>query len=147
MQTMTADNPMMQSQKFLVFLVAAVRPLRPRPCRWVSSSTGSPPTRWTLAQSHYVYKKYPMPPNAATARATATPRGQGGRPAKTGAKTGAKAGVKAAGSLAATASSPPVLGKAKKKAEPEAARGPPPETPKVVRQQPHGSRAARGSEA
>jgi YidC/Oxa1 family membrane protein insertase len=60
MQTMTADNPMMQSQRFLVYLsplfglFGLTLPLGVL-IYWVTTNS------WTLAQSHYVYKKYPTP--------------------------------------------------------------------------------------
>jgi hypothetical protein len=153
MQTMTADNPMMQSQKFLVYLsplfglFGLTLPLGVL-IYWVTTNS------WTLAQSHYVYKKYPM--STPEGQATAGANGKAGTAgtakagtakagtakagtAKTGtAKTGAKAGVKAGSSVASgTKQSSGLLGKAKKKVEPE----PEPEdtaeaTPKVVRQQP-----------
>lgn len=74
MQSMTSDNPMMQSQKYLVFLsplfglFGLTLPLGVL-IYWVTSNA------WTLAQSHYIYKKYPM----------ATPGQGGGDTAKTGA--------------------------------------------------------------
>ncbi len=140
MQSMTADNPMMQSQKFLVYLsplfglFGLTLPLGVL-IYWVTTNS------WTLAQSHYVYKKYPMAtPDAAangsdSAKAGTTKTGT----TKTGtAKAGAaKTGVKAG--AAATASKPGnggILGKARKKAEPEPEDTPPDPEPKVVRQQP-----------
>jgi YidC/Oxa1 family membrane protein insertase len=153
MQSMTADNPMMQSQKFLVYLsplfglFGLTLPLGVL-IYWVTTNS------WTLAQSHYVYKKYPMAtPEGQTAAGS---NGKAGTTAKTGtktgttktgtakagtakagtARTGAKAGVKSGGSLASTVKQPSgLLGKTKKKAEPEP-EDTPPETPKVVRQQP-----------
>jgi YidC/Oxa1 family membrane protein insertase len=145
MQTMTADNPMMQSQKFLVYLsplfglFGLTLPLGVL-IYWVTTNS------WTLAQSHYVYKKYPMstPEGQATAGAngkagtakTGTAKAGSGT-ARTGtAKTGAKAGVKAGSSVASGAKqSSGLVGKTKKKAEPEP-EDTPPEAPKVVRQQP-----------
>jgi membrane protein insertase, YidC/Oxa1 family, C-terminal domain len=143
MQSMTADNPMMQSQKFLVYLsplfglFGLTLPLGVL-IYWVTTNS------WTLAQSHYVYKKYPMPTQ--DGQATAGSNGKAGTTAKAGtaktgaskagAKTGAKAGVKGTSSLASTARQPSgMLGKTRKKAEPEP-EDTPPETPKVVRQQP-----------
>jgi hypothetical protein len=151
MQSMTADNPMMQSQKFLVYLsplfglFGLTLPLGVL-IYWVTTNS------WTLAQSHYVYKKYPMstPEGQAAAgsngKAGTTKTGAGA--AKSGAaKSGAarsgtartgttKAGVKA-GSVAGAkeSSGGGLLGKAKKKAEPEP-EDTPPEQPKAVRQQP-----------
>jgi YidC/Oxa1 family membrane protein insertase len=145
MQTMTADNPMMQSQKFLVYLsplfglFGLTLPLGVL-IYWVTTNT------WTLAQSHYVYKKYPMstPEGQATASAngkagTTTPKAGGTKTGttRTGtAKTGARTGGKGTSSLASTVKQPSgMLGKPRKKAEPEP-EDTPPETPKVVRQQP-----------
>jgi YidC/Oxa1 family membrane protein insertase len=136
MQTMTADNPMMQSQKFLVYLsplfglFGLTLPLGVL-IYWVTTNT------WTLAQSHYVYKKYPMStPEGQQAAGTA----KSGTATKTGtAKAGAgtakaRTGAGTANSTARPASG--LLGKARRKTEPE----PEPEdttpVPKVVRQQP-----------
>jgi YidC/Oxa1 family membrane protein insertase len=86
MQTMTADNPMMQSQKFLVYLsplfglFGLTLPLGVL-IYWVTTNT------WTLAQSHYVYKKYPM----------ATPEGQSAAGASNGKAGTAKTGTAKAG--------------------------------------------------
>jgi YidC/Oxa1 family membrane protein insertase len=177
MQSMTADNPMMQSQKFLVYLsplfglFGLTLPLGVL-IYWVTTNS------WTLAQSHYVYKKYPMAtPEGQT---TAAANGKAGTTAKTGtaksstsrsstartgtsksnvsrsstartgtartgtAKAGAgatKTGVKTGGASVASgakdSSSGGLLGKARKKAEPEE---PEPEDtpsdPKAARQQP-----------
>jgi membrane protein insertase Oxa1/YidC/SpoIIIJ len=142
MQSMTADNPMMQSQKFLVYLsplfglFGLTLPLGVL-IYWVTTNS------WTLAQSHYVYKKYPMstPDGQTTAGSngkagTTAKAGPAKAGAKTGAKTGAKAGVKGTSSLSSTARQPSgMLGKTRKKAEPEP-EDTPLETPKVVRQQP-----------
>ncbi|GAB3957466.1 hypothetical protein GCM10029978_000230 [Actinoallomurus acanthiterrae] len=139
MQTMTADNPMMASQKYLVYLsplfglFGLTLPLGVL-IYWVTTNS------WTLAQSHYVYKKYPM----------ATPDAQGDGAAKTGTakpatgKTGtAKGGaVKSATkatprtALTKSATSNGSAGKAKKKAEAEAEEPVDDTPPKVVRQQP-----------
>jgi YidC/Oxa1 family membrane protein insertase len=142
MQSMTADNPMMQSQKFLVYLsplfglFGLTLPLGVL-IYWVTTNS------WTLAQSHYVYKKYPMstPDGQTTAGAngkagTTAKAGTSKTGAKTGAKSGAKAGVKGSSSLSSTARQPSgMLGKTRKKTEPEP-EDTPLETPKVVRQQP-----------
>ncbi len=141
MQSMTADNPMMQSQKFLVYLsplfglFGLTLPLGVL-IYWVTTNT------WTLAQSHYVYKKYPM----STPEGQAEANGKAGT-AKTGtAKTGtAKTGTARTTKAGVTKSSAKVKAgsavagaKARKKAdvEPE----PEPEDtdtePKVTRQQP-----------
>jgi YidC/Oxa1 family membrane protein insertase len=96
MQSMTADNPMMQSQKFLVYLsplfglFGLTLPLGVL-IYWVTTNS------WTLAQSHYVYKKYPMATPETQGAAGAT-NGKAGI-AKTGtAKTGtAKSGTAKSG--------------------------------------------------
>ncbi|GAA4640404.1 hypothetical protein GCM10023196_105770 [Actinoallomurus vinaceus] len=138
MQTMTADNPMMQSQKFLVYLsplfglFGLTLPLGVL-IYWVTTNS------WTLAQSHYVYKKYPMP--------TADAQGDGAGTAKTGtakSATGAKGStVKSAAkatprtALTKSATANGSAGKAKKKAaEAEAEELVDDTPPKVVRQQP-----------
>jgi YidC/Oxa1 family membrane protein insertase len=153
MQTMTADNPMMQSQKFLVYLsplfglFGLTLPLGVL-IYWVTTNS------WTLAQSHYVYKKYPM----STAQGQATADGKAGT-AKTGtsktgaartgtakagtAKTGAakasaaKAGAAKAGAKAGVRAGSAVAGgKTRKKADAEPEPEDTPPAPKVVRQQP-----------
>jgi YidC/Oxa1 family membrane protein insertase len=168
MQTMTADNPMMQSQKFLVYLsplfglFGLTLPLGVL-IYWVTTNS------WTLAQSHYVYKRYPMAtpegqaaagangkagvaktgtPKTGTAK-TGTAKSSTARTstarsstARTGtARTGAKAGVKTNGtnSTGGQSSTGGLLGKSRKKAEPELEPEPEdtvPEAEKVVRQQP-----------
>jgi YidC/Oxa1 family membrane protein insertase len=139
MQTMTADNPMMQSQKFLVYLsplfglFGLTLPLGVL-VYWVTTNS------WTLAQSHYVYKKYPMTATAAEGNGAGTAKA-GTAKSATG-KTGAtKAGVKAASAtprtaLTKSATNNGSAGKAKKKAE-AATEEPVDDTPsKVVRHQP-----------
>lgn len=133
MQTMTADNPMMQSQRFLVFLsplfglFGLTLPLGVL-IYWVTTNS------WTLAQSHYVYKKYPMPTQNdqggnGTARTTTA---AGVAKTKTGAtrSTGKpRSGAKPAGGGPG--------GKAKAKAGTEQQEEVSAEAPsKVVRQQP-----------
>jgi YidC/Oxa1 family membrane protein insertase len=149
MQSMTADNPMMQSQRFLVYLsplfglFGLTLPLGVL-IYWVTTNS------WTLAQSHYVYKKYPMAtPDGQQAAAAANGKGgtakAGAGATKTSARTGTakagaaktgatKTGVKA-GSAAAASSGGGLLGKSRKKAEPEEPEDTPPAS-KVVRQQP-----------
>jgi len=174
MQSMTADNPMMQSQKFLVYLsplfglFGLTLPLGVL-IYWVTTNT------WTLAQSHYVYKKYPMSTpegqttaeangkagsaKASTAKASTAKAGTSrSGTARTGtaksgtvrsstARTGvtrtgtAKAGVKTGSASVASgakeSSGGGLLGKVRKKAEPEDPE--PEDTPpdsKVARQQP-----------
>ncbi|XRQ07321.1 membrane protein insertase YidC [Actinomadura welshii] len=84
-QPITDDaNPMMQAQKMMVFMAPLFGlfglgfPLGVL-MYWVTSNS------WTLAQQHYIFKKYP-PPSADDTNASAT--------AKTGTKTGTKAGSK-----------------------------------------------------
>jgi YidC/Oxa1 family membrane protein insertase len=130
MQSMTADNPMMQSQKFLVYLsplfglFGLTLPLGVL-IYWVTTNT------WTLAQSHYVYKKYPMPSPDDQANGTAAKAGA----AKVGAKAGAASAVAKPGNSKSAAGGG-LLGKARKKAEPEPEDTPPETQAKVVRQQP-----------
>ncbi|MCO6007306.1 membrane protein insertase YidC [Actinoallomurus purpureus] len=140
MQTMTADNPMMQSQKFLVYLsplfglFGLTLPLGVL-IYWVTTNS------WTLAQSHYVYKKYPT--NVPDAE------GNGAAGAKTGAKpaTGAKTGTAKAGTAKTTtraakngaakpAAGNALVGKGKKSAEVEADEPVDDTSSKVARQQP-----------
>ncbi|URN08414.1 membrane protein insertase YidC [Actinomadura madurae] len=139
-QPVTDDaNPMMQAQKMMVFMAPLFGlfglgfPLGVL-MYWVTSNS------WTLAQQHYIYKKYPplsTDDSAATARAGGTKTGG----SKTGgAKTGgAKAGgTKTGGGAKASAAkngqaSSGIKARLKKEPEPE----PEPETkPKVVRNQP-----------
>lgn len=132
MQTMTADNPMMQSQRFLVYLsplfglFGLTLPLGVL-IYWVTTNS------WTLAQSHYVYKKYPMPSKDEQGNGTAQAA------AKTGAtKTGAsrtatakpRAGAKPGGSGPASG----LRGRTKKAAVEEEVPAEP--QTKVVRHQP-----------
>jgi YidC/Oxa1 family membrane protein insertase len=136
-QPVTNDaNPMMQAQKMMVFfaplfgLFGLGFPLGVL-MYWVTSNS------WTLAQQHYIYKKYPPP---STDGDTTTSTAKAGTKAG-GAKTGgtAKAGAKTAGSKAAAAkngqSPSGTRGKARLKKEPEPAPEPE-EKPKVVRNQP-----------
>jgi membrane protein insertase Oxa1/YidC/SpoIIIJ len=139
---------MMQSQKFLVYLsplfglFGLTLPLGVL-IYWVTTNT------WTLAQSHYVYKKYPMAtPEGQQAAGTAKTGTAKTGTAKTGtaktgtgtakARTGAGAAKAGANSTARPATG--LLGKARKKTEPEPEPEPEPEdtppVPKVVRQQP-----------
>jgi YidC/Oxa1 family membrane protein insertase len=165
MQSMTADNPMMQSQKFLVYLsplfglFGLTLPLGVL-IYWVTTNS------WTLAQSHYVYKKYPM--STPEGQEAASANGKAGTAktgtakagtAKTGtaksgtartgtartgtakagaAKTGVKAGSASVASGAKQSSAGGLLGKARRKAEPEPEPEPEdtPPGPKVARQQP-----------
>jgi YidC/Oxa1 family membrane protein insertase len=136
MQTMTADNPMMQSQKFLVYLsplfglFGLTLPLGVL-IYWVTTNT------WTLAQSHYVYKKYPMStPEGQQAAGTGAKAGTAAKAGTGTAKAGSNAGSAKAGANSAGRPATGLLGKARKKAEPEPEPEDTPPTPKVVRQQP-----------
>ncbi|WUH99360.1 membrane protein insertase YidC [Spirillospora sp. NBC_00431] len=152
-QPVTDDsNPMMQAQKMMVFLAPLFGlfglgfPLGVL-MYWVTSNS------WTLAQQHYIYKKYPPPGKdgepaptgksgtgksstgkSSTGKAgTKTSTSKSG-PSKAGAKTaGTKGGAKTTGSRNGQTSSG-IKGKLKKEPEPE------PEVvddkPKVVRNQP-----------
>ncbi|WP_141579687.1 membrane protein insertase YidC [Actinomadura sp. WMMA1423] len=122
-------NPMMQAQKMMVFLAPLFGlfglgfPLGVL-MYWVTSNS------WTLAQQHYIYKRYP-PPGTDGEAAAAT--------AKTGTKTGPKtAGSKSSGAKTGASKNgqAPASGiKAKLKKEPEPAPEPE-DKPKVVRNQP-----------
>ncbi|GAA1841834.1 membrane protein insertase YidC [Actinomadura bangladeshensis] len=138
-QPVTDDaNPMMQAQKMMVFfaplfgLFGLGFPLGVL-MYWVTSNS------WTLAQQHYIYKKYP-PPGTNGDTATTTTTAKAGTKAG-GAKSGgaAKAGAKAAGAKAAASkngqSPSGARAKARLKKEPEPAPEPE-EKPKVVRNQP-----------
>jgi YidC/Oxa1 family membrane protein insertase len=134
MQTMTADNPMMQSQRFLVYLsplfglFGLTLPLGVL-IYWVTTNS------WTLAQSHYVYKKYPMPNKDEQGNGTAKPTAPKTGAAKTGAsrpaKTKPRAGAKPGGSGPTSG----LRGRTAKKAAVEEDVPAEPQT-KVVRQQP-----------
>ncbi|MCW2913076.1 MAG: 60 kDa inner rane insertion protein [Actinomycetia bacterium] len=108
---MEEGNPMASAQKMMVFLAPLFGlfginfPLGVL-MYWVTSNS------WTLAQQHYIYKRYPAPGTNGAAPA-------GGTPAK------GKADGTAQGGL---------LSKLKKEPEPEAV--PPEPEPKVVRKQP-----------
>ncbi|WP_242882913.1 membrane protein insertase YidC [Actinomadura litoris] len=128
-QPVTDDaNPMMQAQKMMVFLAPLFGlfglgfPLGVL-MYWVTSNS------WTLAQQHYIYKRYP--PLSTTGDANGTPAK--GAPPKGGPAKGKAAGTKTAGSKAAPAASG-VKAKLKKETAPE----PEPEDTKakVVRNQP-----------
>jgi YidC/Oxa1 family membrane protein insertase len=111
-QMTDTDNPMMNVQKSMVYfapffgLFGLGFPLGVL-IYWATSNT------WTLAQSHYIYKKYPASaPGAGDAAATGGAGGNGGKPA---------------------AKSSGLLGRLKKEEEPAPAEE---SKPKVVRQQP-----------
>ncbi|GAA2150635.1 membrane protein insertase YidC [Actinomadura napierensis] len=124
-------NPMMQAQKMMVFLAPLFGlfglgfPLGVL-MYWVTSNS------WTLAQQHYIYKRFPPPTDAtADTGTTAGTKTAGSKPA---AKTGAKA---AGGKAAAGKNGQAPSGiKAKLKKEPEPAPEPEDTKPKVVRNQP-----------
>ncbi|HEU5026457.1 MAG TPA: membrane protein insertase YidC [Spirillospora sp.] len=129
-------NPMMQAQKMMVFLAPLFGlfglgfPLGVL-MYWVTSNS------WTLAQQHYIYKRFPPPGEKADDTATAGGKTAG---AKAGTKTaGAKAaGAKATGSKSAAGKNgqAPSGIRAKLKKEPEPAPEPEDTKPKVVRNQP-----------
>ncbi|MWA01412.1 membrane protein insertase YidC [Actinomadura sp. LD22] len=139
-------NPMMQAQKMMVFLAPLFGlfglgfPLGVL-MYWVTSNS------WTLAQQHYIYKRFPPPGEKTDDTATAKTTSGGAKTA--GAKAGSKsAGAKGTGSKTAgskTAGSKAAAGKngqapsgirAKLKKEPEPAPEPEDTKPKVVRNQP-----------
>jgi YidC/Oxa1 family membrane protein insertase len=112
---MDADNPMASAQKMMVYMAPVFGlfglsfPLGVL-MYWVTSNS------WTLAQTHYIHKRYPVAQNG---------NGQAAAPSKNGAKPAG----------AAPAPSGGLLGKLKKEPEPVAV--PEPEAkPKVIRQQP-----------
>ncbi|MFI0486443.1 membrane protein insertase YidC [Actinomadura sp. 9N215] len=139
-QPVTDDaNPMVQAQKMMVFLAPLFGlfglgfPLGVL-MYWVTSNT------WTLAQQHYIYKKYPPPGKDGEPATTTSGSGKSGTKTgtksstKAGTKPGAKSGAKAAGSKNGQTSSG-IKAKLKKEPVPE----PEPEVddkPKVVRNQP-----------
>jgi YidC/Oxa1 family membrane protein insertase len=116
------NNPMMQAQKMMVFfapffgLFGLGFPLGVL-MYWVTSNS------WTLAQQHYIYKRYPQQPA----------NGDKGAGAVTVTKAGGKAkgGAKTASSGTGTAKS--ATGRLKKEPAPPADPAP---KPKVVRNQP-----------
>ncbi|WP_396450257.1 membrane protein insertase YidC [Actinomadura sp.] len=140
-QPVTDDsNPMMQAQKMMVFfaplfgLFGLGFPLGVL-MYWVTSNS------WTLAQQHYIYKKYPPPGTDGEAATTTTAKAGGAKTA--GAKSSKSTGSKTAGSKAGAGAAASKNGqspsgaraKARLKKEPEPA--PEPEAkPKVVRNQP-----------
>jgi YidC/Oxa1 family membrane protein insertase len=138
-QPVTNDaNPMMQAQKMMVFfaplfgLFGLGFPLGVL-MYWVTSNS------WTLAQQHYIYKKYPPPgTNGDTATTTTTAKAgtKAGGTKTGGAKSG---GTKTAGAKAAASkngqSPSGAKAKARLKKEPEPAPEPE-EKPKAVRNQP-----------
>jgi YidC/Oxa1 family membrane protein insertase len=112
---MDEANPMASAQKMMVYLAPLFGlfglgfPLGVL-MYWVTSNS------WTLAQTHYIHKKYPVAQNGAAGGPAAA--------AKNGAKPTTKTAPAASGGL---------LGKLKKEPEP----APEPEAkPKVIRQQP-----------
>ncbi|MEO3822929.1 membrane protein insertase YidC [Actinomadura sp. B10D3] len=130
-QPVTDDaNPMMQAQKMMVFMAPLFGlfglgfPLGVL-MYWVTSNS------WTLAQQHYIYKKYPpltTDESAATAKTGTKTAGTKTGGAKAG---GAKTGAKASAAKNGQASSG-TKARLKKEPEPEAEES----KPKVVRNQP-----------
>ncbi|WP_131736517.1 membrane protein insertase YidC [Actinomadura roseirufa] len=129
-QPVTDDaNPMMQAQKMMVFLAPLFGlfglgfPLGVL-MYWVTSNS------WTLAQQHYIYKRYPPPGTNGDTGGSASD----GKVSTT--KTGAKAGTKTAAKAGAKNAQTSTGIKAKLKKEPEPAPEPEDTKPKVVRNQP-----------
>lgn len=130
-QPVTDDaNPMMQAQKMMVFLAPLFGlfglgfPLGVL-MYWVTSNS------WTLAQQHYIYKRFPpLGTNGDTAPTAKGTAAKGG-PAK-----GAPAKGKTAGKVAGRDAQAPSGIKAKLKKEPETVPEPEDTKPKVVRNQP-----------
>jgi YidC/Oxa1 family membrane protein insertase len=124
-QPMEEGNPMAQAQKMMVFLAPLFGlfglnfPLGVL-IYWVTTNS------WTLAQQHYIFKRYPTPDAKA----------------QNGAGAAASAGSKAAtnGSAAAKSKQPNTLAarraRLKKQAETDDIQDDVPEQPKVVRKQP-----------
>lgn len=142
------NNPMMQAQKMMVFLAPLFGlfglgfPLGVL-MYWVTSNS------WTLAQQHYIYKKYPPP--STDGDAAAAPAKSGGKTAaktgtkggtksgaKTGTKTGTKTGAKSAGAKNAGSKNgqAPSGGKTKLKKGTDTEPEPEDTKPKVIRNQP-----------
>lgn len=118
------DNPMANIQKYMVYMAPLFGlfglgfPLGVL-IYWATSNT------FTLAQSHYIYKKYPASaPGSADAAAGGNGNGSGGAGSKDG--DARKTAQKPSGGL---------LGKLKKEQEPEPEPTPSPK-PEVVRKQP-----------
>ncbi|TDD81977.1 membrane protein insertase YidC [Actinomadura rubrisoli] len=124
-QPVTDDaNPMMQAQKMMVFLAPLFGlfglgfPLGVL-MYWVTSNS------WTLAQQHYIFKRYPPPSTDGDGNGTTAAKG---KPSGGKAGTGTKAGAKN--------SQAPTGIKAKLKKDAEPAPEPEDTKPKVVRNQP-----------
>ncbi|NVI90217.1 membrane protein insertase YidC [Actinomadura sp. BRA 177] len=142
-QPVTDDaNPMMQAQKMMVFfaplfgLFGLGFPLGVL-MYWVTSNS------WTLAQQHYIYKKYPPPGTNGEATTTTTAKAgtKAGGAKAAGTKTGGTkaGGAKTAGAKAAASKNgqSPSGAKAKTRLKKEPEPAPEPEeTPKTVRNQP-----------
>ncbi|TYB49293.1 membrane protein insertase YidC [Actinomadura chibensis] len=132
-QPVTDDaNPMMQAQKMMVFLAPLFGlfglgfPLGVL-MYWVTSNS------WTLAQQHYIYKRYPPPGKDGEPAPTTTTGKTGGKPG--GGKAGTRPGAKSAGTKNGQAASG-IKAKARLKKEPEPVDDEPDTKPKVVRNQP-----------
>lgn len=137
-------NPMMQAQKMMVFMAPLFGlfglgfPLGVL-MYWVTSNS------WTLAQQHYIFKKYPPPSTDDTPADTKAGTKSGAKAgtktgtkakagAKPGTKAGAKSGTKGAGSKNGQT---PSGGKPRlKKEEADTVPEDDDEKPKVVRNQP-----------
>ncbi|MDL4816722.1 membrane protein insertase YidC [Actinomadura opuntiae] len=125
-------NPMMQAQKMMVFLAPLFGlfglgfPLGVL-MYWVTSNS------WTLAQQHYIYKRFPPPGDQADDSAgTAGAKTAGSKPAS---KTAAKPGGSAKATAGKNGQAPSGI-KARLKKEPEPEVEPEDTKPKVVRNQP-----------
>ncbi|TDC79685.1 membrane protein insertase YidC [Actinomadura sp. 7K507] len=145
------NNPMMQAQKMMVFMAPLFGlfglgfPLGVL-MYWVTSNS------WTLAQQHYIFKRYPPPNTDDDTPPTGTKSGgkSGAKTgtkagtktgtksgSKTGTKTGAKPGTKAGAKTAGSKNGQSPSGKAKlKKEEADTVPEDEDEKPKVVRNQP-----------
>ncbi|TDC46926.1 membrane protein insertase YidC [Actinomadura sp. KC345] len=136
------NNPMMQAQKMMVFMAPLFGlfglgfPLGVL-MYWVTSNS------WTLAQQHYIFKKYPLPsaddtPPTTTKSGTKAGTKSGAKTGtKTGTKSGTKAGTKTGAKAAGSKNGQSPSGKAKlKKEDADTVPEPEDDKPKVVRNQP-----------
>ncbi|HEX6470231.1 MAG TPA: membrane protein insertase YidC [Streptosporangiaceae bacterium] len=130
-----SGNPMASAQKMMVYLAPLFGvfglgfPLGVL-LYWMTSNS------WTLAQTHYINKRYPTSAQTGQDGAASNgqrPSGQPGTPGKGAGKTAGKAG--AGGGTGAAGPVGGLLGRLRK--QPESAPAPAPESkPKVIRQQP-----------
>jgi YidC/Oxa1 family membrane protein insertase len=132
-----SGNPMASAQKMMVYLAPLFGifglgfPLGVL-LYWMTSNS------WTLAQTHYINKRYPTSTSAGQDAAASNGQGPAAKPGTSGksGKAGKTAGKAGAGSGAAAAgSSGGLLGRLKKHPEP-APPAAPESKPKVIRQQP-----------